>query len=107
MVLQWKSHVLLDGQRVVKRRVLKQKTHPHSYRTELVKRQTGGVSPMDANRSRVRFLQSDDESQQYALTCAAAAQHRQGLAAPHCQVNSVQDLLTSEGLMQVLDAHDW
>ena len=33
--------------------------------------------------------------------------HRQGLAAPHRQVNSVQNLLTSEGLMQVRNGDNW
>ena len=81
MVLQRKSHVLLDGQRIVKRGVLKQKTHLLSDFAELVECQAGDVLPMDANRSRVRLLQADDEPQQYALSGAAAPQHRQGLAA--------------------------
>ena len=62
---------------------------------------------MDANRSRVRLLQADDEPQQYALAGATAPQHRQGLAAAHGQANPVQDLLASEGLMQVLDGDNW
>ncbi len=58
---------------------------------------------VDANRSRVRLLQADDEPQQYALAGTTASQHRQGLAAAHGQADPVQHLLTSEGFMQVLD----
>ena len=107
VVLQRKSHVLLDGQRVVKRGLLKQKTHLLSDFAHLVESQAGDVLTVDANRSRVRLLQADDEPQQYALASATAPQHRQGLAAAHGQADPVQDLLTSEGLMQVLDGDDW
>ena len=107
MVLQRKSHVLLDGQRIVKRGVLKQKPHFLPDFAELVESQTGDVLTVDANRSRVRLLQADDEPQQYALAGTTAPQHRQGLAAPHGQANPVQNLLTSEGLMQVLDGDNW
>jgi hypothetical protein len=103
MVLQRKRHVLLDGQRIVERGMLKQKTHLQPDFAELVESQAVDVLTVDANRSRVRPLQADDEPQQYALTGTAAPQHRQGLAAVHGQADSVQNLLTSEGLMQVLD----
>ena len=103
MVLQRKRYVLLDGERIVERGVLKQKSHLLPDFAELVESQAGDVLPVNANRSRVRFLQADDEPQQYALAGAAAPQHRQGLAAAHGQADPVQDLLTSKGLMQVLD----
>ena len=61
------------------------------------------ILPMNANRSRVRLLQADDDPQQDALAGATAPEHRQSLAAAHAQADPVQDLLTSEGLMQVAD----
>src|ERR1700674_806658 len=107
MMLQRKSHVLLDGQRIVKRRVLKQKTHFLPDFAELVESQAADVLTVDANRSRVGLLQADDEPQQYALTGTTAPQHRQGLATRHGEANPVQNFLTSEGLMQVLDGDNW
>src|SRR5579863_226417 len=106
MVLQRKSYVLLDGQRIVKRGVLEQETHFLPDLTKLVQSQVGDVLPSDANRSRVRFLESDDEPQQYALARAAATQHRQGFAGLHRQTDPVQDILTSKGLMQVRDENN-
>jgi len=44
MVLQRKSHILLDGQRIVKRGMLKQKTHFHSDFAKLVEVEAGEVS---------------------------------------------------------------
>src|SRR5580704_5779113 len=107
MVLQRESHVLLHGQRIVKRGVLKQKTDSLSDFAHLIESQVREVLTVDANRSRVRLLQADDEPQQYALTGTTAAQHRQGLAAAHAQADPVQNLLTSEGLMQGLDDDNW
>src|SRR5271157_4966063 len=107
MVPQRKSHVLLDGQRIVKRGMLKQKTNFLPDFAELVESHAGDILTVDANRSRVRLLQADDEPQQDALTGATASQHRQGLAAPHGQANPIQNLLTSEGLVQVLDGNNW
>src|ERR1039458_1250894 len=105
MVLQRKSYVLLDSQRIVKRGVLKQKSHFLSDFDELIERQAGDVLTADANRSQVGLLQADDEPQQYALTGTTAPQHRQGLAAPHGQADPVQNILSSKRLMQVLDGH--
>src|ERR1019366_3860851 len=99
MVLQRKGHVLLDGQRIVKRGVLKQKTRSLPDFSDLVETEAGDILTVDTNRSRVGLLQADDEPQQHALTGATAPQHRHGLAAPHVQANPVQNLLTSEGLM--------
>ena len=62
MVLQRKGHILLDGKGIVKRGVLKQEPHLLSDFAELVETQASDVAPVDANRSRVRFLQSDDKS---------------------------------------------
>jgi len=73
MVLQRKSHILLDGQRIVKRGMLKQKTHFHSDFAKLVEVEAGEVSTVDANRSRVGLLQTNDEPQQNAFAGAAAA----------------------------------
>jgi hypothetical protein len=78
-----KAYVLLDGQRIVKRGVLKQKTHFLPDLAELVESQAGDVLPVDANRSRVRFSRPMMSRQQYALARTTAPQHRQGLAAPH------------------------
>src|ERR1035441_6159703 len=102
MVLSRKSHVLLDGQRIVKRSVLKQKTHLHSDFAELVESQADDVLTVDANRSRVRLFQANDEPQQYALTGTTAPQHRQGFAATHGQANPVQNLLTSARLTSLI-----
>ena len=103
MVLQRESHVLLDGERIVKRRVLKQETHFLPDLAELVESQAGDVLTVDANRSRVGFIQADDEPQQHALAGTAAAQHREGFAACHRQADPVQHLLASESLVQALD----
>ena len=105
MVLQRKGHVLLDGQRIVERGVLKQKTHLLPDLAELVEAQTGDVLTVDANRSRVRLLQADDEPQQYAFAGTTASQHRQRLAAAYGQADPVQNLLISEGLVQVFDCN--
>src|ERR1039458_7996163 len=103
MVLQGKGHVLFDSQRVVKCGMLKQKTHFLPDLAEPVESQAGNVLPVDANRSRVRFLESDNEPEQHALAGTTAPQHRQGLAALHGQADPVQNLLTAERFMQVLD----
>jgi hypothetical protein len=103
MVLQRKSHVLLCGHGIVKRSVLKQETHFLPDFAELVEIQAGDVLTVDTDRSRVRFFQADDEPQQHALAGTAAPQDRQGLAAAYAQADPVQNLLTSEGLVQILD----
>ena len=60
---------------------------------------------MDENRSRVRLLQPDDQFQQDALTGSAATEHRQSFAAANRQINSAQDRLCAEGLVQALQNH--
>src|SRR5579872_2316343 len=99
MVLQRKCNVLLDRQRIVKCGMLKQKPHLLPDLTELIQSHPSDILPVDANRSRVRRLQSDHESQQYTLSGTTAPQHGQSLASPNRQANSVQDRLTSESLM--------
>src|ERR1700733_4451327 len=107
MVLQRKSHVLLNGQRIVKCCVLEQKSHLLPDLTLLVESQTRDVLAVDENRSRVRLFQADDDSQQYTLARAAAAQHRQSFAALHAQAYPVQYSLISERLAQALDGDNW
>ena len=51
VVLQRKSHVLFDGQRVVKRGVLKQKAHLPSDLAQLVESQAGDFLAMNKNRA--------------------------------------------------------
>src|ERR1700683_5632278 len=102
-MLQRKGHVLFDSQRIVKRGVLEEKTHLLSDLAHLVEREAGNILSMDANRSRVRLLQTDNDSEQNALTRSAASQHGQGFAAAHSQSDPVQDMLASEGLTQLFD----
>jgi hypothetical protein len=83
MVLERESHILFDGQRVVKRSVLKQEAHLLPDLAHLVESQARDILAVNENRSRVWLLQADDEPQQYALTGAASSQDRQGLAAVH------------------------
>src|ERR1700689_2280013 len=101
MVLQRKRHILLDGERIVERGVLKQKPHFLSDLAKLVESQTANVLPMNADRSRIRLLQSNNDSQQYAFARAAAPQYRHGFAALHGKANSVQNPLTAERLIQI------
>jgi ABC-type transporter Mla maintaining outer membrane lipid asymmetry permease subunit MlaE len=56
---------------------------------ELVEGQTGDVLTVDANRSRVGLLQSNDESQQYALAGPASPKDCQSLAAVHSEADPV------------------
>ena len=83
MVFKRERHVLSYGERIVERCMLKQETHLLSDFAHPVKSQADDIPAMDANRSRVRLFEADDEPQQYALACAAASQHRQGFAAAY------------------------
>jgi hypothetical protein len=61
MVLQRKSHVLLDGQRIVKRGMLKQKTHLLPDFAQLVESQAGDVLTVMRTDPESGFSQADDE----------------------------------------------
>src|ERR1700679_449473 len=103
MVHERKRHVLLDSQRIVECGMLKEKTHLHSDFAELIETKSGDVLTLDENQSRIRLLQADDEPQQDAFAGATAPKHRQSLTTVHGQTDPIQNLLASEGFVQVLD----
>jgi hypothetical protein len=103
MAPQGKRNVFRDGQGIVERRVLEQEAHRLSDFVQGLDIRAGEFLTVDANRSGVRLLQSDDQLQQYALAGATAAQHRQGLAAADGQINPVQDMLGAEGFVQAAE----
>src|SRR3984885_10145170 len=105
MVLERESHILFDGQRVVKRSVLKQEAHLLPDLAHVVESQARDVLAVNENRSRVWLLQADDEPQQDALAGAAAPEDCQGFAALHAQADSVQNFLRAKRLMQVFDSY--
>src|ERR1700722_15502871 len=82
--------------------VLEQKAHLLSDLSHLVESEAGNILSMDANRSRVRYLQADNDSEQNAFAGTASTQHGQGFSAAYGQGDSVQEFLASEGLTQVL-----
>src|ERR1017187_2251974 len=106
MMFKGKRHILTDGERIVECSMLKEETHLLSDFAHPIESQPSNVLTMDANRSRVGCFESDDKSQQYALACAAASQHRQGFAAVHSQTDPIQDLVTCKGFVQILDGDD-
>src|SRR5580658_3164744 len=103
MVFERKRDVAADRERIVERCVLKQETHLLSDLSHPVERQSGYVLAMNANGSQIGFFQADDKPQQYALSRAAASQHRQGFSATHAKADSVQNRVRPECLMQILD----
>ena len=54
---------------------------------------------LNANRTRVRLLESDDELQQHALPGAASAEHGERLATNDRQTHVVQDMLCAKRLV--------
>src|ERR1700734_2227629 len=105
-MFQRKSYILFYGERIVERRVLKQKTHLLSDFAQLIESQAGDILAMNTNQSRVRLLQTDNQPEQYALTSSATAEHGECLATVHAEAYSVQDRLISERLAQAFDGDD-
>ncbi len=104
MVLQGKCHILCNSERIVERRMLKEETHLLSDCSQLIESQAGNVLAVYANGTGVRFLETDDESQQHALTCSASPKHGEGLAAAHTQADSIEHRVTAKGLPHILDS---
>src|SRR6266404_8143577 len=100
MAFEWEGHVLFDGQRVVERRVLEEKSDLLPDFVQLWTRQTADFLSVDANGPRVGPLQSDDQFQQHALARATPSKDRQGLTMRHFQIDSVQHFLLAERLAQ-------
>ncbi len=106
MVFKGEGHVLLDGERIVKRCLLKQESHLLSDFAHAVQRETCDVLAMNANRSGVRRFESNDEPQQHAFPGAAASEYGQGFPLIHAQADSVENLVAPEGLVYVFDSND-
>ena len=83
--------------------MLKQKAHLLPDFAHAVKSQSNDILAVDTNRSRVGCFEADDEPQQHALSRAAAAQHGQGLAAAHAEIDPIENSVGAEGLEQILD----
>ena len=62
---------------------------------------------VETTESQIHVVKFFDHSDQNTLTCAAAAQDRDGLAAVHGQAYAIQHPLSSEGFVNVLDLDSW
>ncbi len=96
MVFKREGHVLLDRKRIVKRCLLKNKTHLLSDFSHAVKRQAGDRLAMYANGSRVGRIEANDEPQQHAFPSAAASEHSQRFSLVHAQADTVQNPMAIE-----------
>ena len=79
MVFKRKRHIFSHGERIVERRVLKQKAHLLPDLAHPVEGQAGNILTVNAYRSGVGRFEADDQPQQHALSRAAASEHGQGL----------------------------
>ena len=52
------------------------------------------------------FFKADDEPQQHALSRATASEYGQGFSAVHAQADPIQNVVTTKGLVQILDRNN-
>src|ERR1035437_2945857 len=103
MVYKGRRHVLGHGERIVKRRMLKQEAHLFPDLAHPVKSQADDILAMDANRSRVGCFEADDKPQQHASSRATTSKYGQGFTAIHAQANSVENHVAPKCFFQVLN----
>src|SRR6185503_10917194 len=83
--------------------MLKEEAHLFSDCSQLVQPEPGDVLAVDEHRTRVGLFNTDNQPEQYALPGTAASKHGQSLSAAHIKAYPIQDLVSTERFMQMLD----
>ena len=86
--------------------MLKQETHLDPQSIHLIEAETRNLLPLNADRTSIRIVESDDEPQQHALPRAASAEHGERLTVNDRQTDAVQDMLCAKRLVDVSKHQD-